>query len=94
MFFLGLKNCLPAGNVDHKLGDGKGAVLFEKSRRDFLLFKLSLLVVSSVVPIAVLVHVWPTNGCPIVDLIRVSDHIPTSLCPGCVMAATIRVIML
>ena len=37
---------------------------------------------SGVVPIAVLALVWPTNGGPIVDPLRVSDgHVPSSLPP-------------
>ena len=37
---------------------------------------------SGVVPITVLALVWPTNGGPIVDPLRVSDgHVPSSLSP-------------
>ena len=66
MRVFGLEHCLPDNVVDHKLGDGRGAILLAKSCRDSYGVSCpsnpKLPVVSGIVPIAYLVLVWPTNG--------------------------------
>ena len=85
----GLDNCLRDNVVDHKLWNGRGAPCGYVCKN---LVKISygvsfpsnpkLPVVSGVVPIAVLTLVWPTNGGPIMDPLRVSDgNVPSFLPP-------------
>jgi hypothetical protein len=76
---LGLDNCLPDNVVDHKLGDGRGAILFVKSCKDSLWFELSLEIRASCCELC-----CPNClSCTCVALsLSVSDgHVPTSFPP-------------